>query len=60
MPCLLERDAAELTVVSHVARADPAADSLDGPLLLIFQGPHGYVSASWYDTDTIQACYAVT
>jgi transcriptional regulator len=51
MPCLLE--ASGLTVVGHVARADPVAEQLGGPLLLIFSGPHGYVSASWYDSETI-------
>ena len=29
------------------------AAGLGGPVLLIFHGPHGYVSASWYDDDTI-------
>src|SRR4051794_21875397 len=40
-------------VQSHVARADPAASELARPLLMIFHGPHGYVSASWYANDTI-------
>jgi transcriptional regulator len=62
MPCLLDEDAAgdELVVLGHVARADPAAASLDGPLLLIFHGPHGYVSASWYGEDTIPTWNHVT
>ncbi|GAA4982152.1 FMN-binding negative transcriptional regulator [Actinopolymorpha pittospori] len=60
MPCLLDEDAAGLTILSHVARADPVAQSLDGPLLLIFQGPHGYVSASWYAADTIPTWNHVT
>jgi transcriptional regulator len=53
MPCLLEEEASGLSIVSHVARADPVAERLDGPLLAIFHGPHGYVSASWYAGDTI-------
>lgn len=60
MPCLLDEDATGLTILSHVARADPAAESLDGPLLLIFQGPHGYVSASWYGAETIPTWNHVT
>ena len=53
MPCVVDDAAEGLAVLGHVARADPVADVLDGPLLLIFQGPHGYVSASWYADDTI-------
>jgi transcriptional regulator len=53
MPCLLDEEAAELVVLGHVARADPVAERLAGPLLAIFHGPHGYISASWYATDTI-------
>ena len=52
MPCLLDEDADELTLLGHVARADPFADVLDESLLAIFAGPHGYVSASWYDRES--------
>jgi transcriptional regulator len=60
MPALLDDDAAGLTMLSHVARADPVAESLDGPVLMIFQGPHGYVSASWYESETIPTWNHVT
>jgi len=60
MPCLVEDDPAALTITGHVARADPAAAGLTRPLLLIFQGPHGYVSASWYDAETIPTWNHVT
>jgi transcriptional regulator len=62
MPCLLDADAGEdeLGILGHVACADPASASLDGPLLLIFHGPHGYVSASWYGDDTIPTWNHVT
>jgi transcriptional regulator len=53
MPALVEEDADGLSILSHVARADPACEGLGGPLLMIFHGPHGYVSASWYESDTI-------
>lgn len=53
MPCLVDEDAAGLVILGHVARADPASEALDGPVLLVFQGPHGYVSASWYASETI-------
>jgi transcriptional regulator len=60
MPCLLDAAAGDDLVVGHVARADPVAEALDGPLLLIFHGPHGYVSASWYASDTIPTWNHVT
>jgi transcriptional regulator len=58
MPCLLEGDG--LTILGHVACADPVAEQLEGPLLAIFQGPHGYVSASWYEDETIPTWNHVT
>lgn len=60
MPCLVDEDAAGLAILGHVARADPAAKSLVGPLLAIFHGPHGYVSASWYASETIPTWNYVT
>ncbi len=53
MPCLLDPEADGLGIVGHVARADPFSGALGGPLLAIFHGPHGYVSASWYEDETI-------
>jgi transcriptional regulator len=53
MPCLLDETADGLTLLGHVARADPVAAGLDGTLLAIFGGPHGYISASWYASETI-------
>ena len=52
MPCLVDETAPGLTVVGHVAREDPVCERLDGPVLMIFHGPHGYVSASWYESET--------
>jgi transcriptional regulator len=60
MPCLVDEEAADLAILGHVARADPVAETLDGPLLAIFQGPAGYVSASWYASDTIPTWNHVT
>jgi len=60
MPCLLDEREEALTIVGHVACEDPASRELDGPVLLIFHGPHGYVSASWYGTDTIPTWNHVT
>jgi transcriptional regulator len=61
MPCLVEEHPEnKLAVLSHVARADPFASALDGPLLLVFGGVHGYISASWYASDTIPTWNHVT
>ena len=38
-------------LLAHLARANPHAKALDNAdVLAIFQGPHGYVSPSWYAT----------
>ena len=52
MPCLVDEEADGLAVLGHVARADPVADALGQPMLAVFHGPHGYVSASWYASAT--------
>ena len=59
MPCLLdpERDPggddAELVLLGHSARADPQARDISAghELLLVFQGPQGYISAAWYESE---------
>ena len=60
MPCLVDEDADGLALLGHVARPDPVSEALAGPLLLIFQGPHGYVSPSWYEDETIPTWNHVT
>jgi transcriptional regulator len=60
MPCLVDEDADGLAILGHVAHADPLAQDLGGPLLFLFTGPHGYVSASWYASDTIPTWNHVT
>lgn len=52
MPCLVDEEAEGLAVLGHVARADPVAGAIGGRILLVFHGPHGYVSASWYESET--------
>jgi len=41
------------TLVAHMARANPQWQhfSADAEVLTIFQGPHAYISPSWYATD---------
>ena len=51
IPFLPERGAdGRLRLLGHVARANPQWQSLEGAdhVLAIFNGPHAYVSPSWY------------
>ena len=56
VPCLLDPvhdpgGAAErLVVIGHAARADPVGAALVAgqPVLVVFQGPNGYLSPAWY------------
>jgi transcriptional regulator len=43
-------DEDQVVVAGHFARADPQCADIEAgtPALLIFEGPHGFVSASWY------------
>lgn len=60
--CLLEDEDTDgvaledFTVVGHVARGDPQAADIEAgvPLLAVFDGPHGYISASWYAPEVTQ------
>jgi transcriptional regulator len=48
-PVLLDPDREDLTVVGHVGKPDDQVLHLgEQELLLIFQGPNGYISPSWY------------
>ncbi|KQR92993.1 MAG: FMN-binding negative transcriptional regulator [Microbacterium ginsengisoli] len=47
---LLDPERDDLTIVGHVGKPDDAIHGLgDSELLVIFQGPHGYISPGWYD-----------
>ncbi|MFC0678398.1 FMN-binding negative transcriptional regulator [Lysobacter korlensis] len=53
-PVLLEPGEEGITIVSHVGRPDEVAHELGRhELLLIVQGPHGYISPGWYDEGDI-------
>lgn len=48
-PALLDESAEGITVLSHFGRPDDELHELGRhPLLVIIQGPHDYVSPSWY------------
>ena len=49
---LEEADDDEIVLVSHVGRPDEQLHELgDHELLVIIQGPHGYISPAWYPAD---------
>lgn len=39
------------TLFGHIARPNPHARAFGSPALAIFQGPHGYISPSWYSVE---------
>ncbi|WP_181574132.1 FMN-binding negative transcriptional regulator [Microbacterium sp. SMR1] len=46
---LLDDERDDLTIVGHVGRPDDAIHGLgSGEMLVVVQGPHGYVSPQWY------------
>lgn len=53
-PVLLEEDEEGISIVSHVGRPDEQLHELgQHEVLVIIQGPHDYISSSWYAPDDI-------
>ncbi|MBT2485850.1 MULTISPECIES: FMN-binding negative transcriptional regulator [unclassified Microbacterium] len=52
---LLDENRDDLTIVGHVGRPDDLIHGLgERELLVVFQGPHGYISPGWYgDTPAV-------
>lgn len=52
VPVLVRSSATGLVLAGHVARANPHWRLMDGrtPTLVMFHGPHSYVSPTWYET----------
>jgi transcriptional regulator len=48
LPTVLKDDGAFGTIECHVARANPHWQALGGEVLMIFQGPEGYITPNWY------------
>jgi len=50
IPMFFETDDCERTLVGHLARRNPHAESLGAGqrALAVFSGPHAYISAAWY------------
>lgn len=51
LPLLLDSDSGRYgRLLGHVARANPQWRDVREEALVIFPGPHAYISASWYET----------
>jgi transcriptional regulator len=52
LPFLLkEKNGAQGELVSHMAKGNPQWKAMDGrEVMVVFQGPHAYISPSWYET----------
>lgn len=55
LPFLVEGEDGGEKLVAHMARANPHWQSFaDGkPQLVVFPGPHSYISPSWYSSDKV-------
>ena len=50
LPCLVEERGEKLVLVMHMARANPQWQAFfDDHALVVFSGPHAYVSPRWYE-----------
>ena len=48
-PVLLDEGGEEISILSHVGRPDDQLHELgEHEMMVIVQGPHGYISSSWY------------
>jgi transcriptional regulator len=48
LPTMLKDDGPFGTIECHVARANPHWKALGDEVLMIFQGPEGYITPNWY------------
>ena len=56
IPLMLKRDEGSFgTLYGHVARANPHVKLFGSEALVIFAGPHAYVSPTWY-SDRARTC----
>jgi transcriptional regulator len=50
LPCIVEQRGTALALVMHMARANPQWQAFfDDEVLVVFAGPHAYVSPRWYE-----------
>ena len=53
LPFLLETEGEKLVLWGHFARANPHWRELEGEVLVVFPGPHAYISPAWYESQNV-------
>ncbi len=54
LPLLLDRQAGRSgTLIGHMARANPHWQAAECNALVVFSGPHAYISPSWYESENV-------
>ena len=54
LPLLVDRSTGPRgTLVGHVARANPHWQMTDRNVMVVFSGPHAYISPSWYEAENV-------
>lgn len=56
LPLELHQQGEDYFITGHLAYANPQVETLKNPnenVLLIYQGPHAYISSSWYKTENV-------
>ncbi|HXZ50437.1 MAG TPA: FMN-binding negative transcriptional regulator [Burkholderiales bacterium] len=50
LPCIVEERGERLALLMHMARTNPQWESFfDDEVLVVFSGPHAYISPRWYE-----------
>jgi transcriptional regulator len=54
LPLLLDTPGSDVRLLGHLARANPQWKELEGQnVMVVFPGPHTYVSPSWYESENV-------
>lgn len=55
LPLILQKKGNDYYISGHIAKGNPQWKTLNGNsnVLIIYQGPHAYVSSSWYEKENV-------
>lgn len=55
LPLILQKKGDDYYISGHIAKGNPQWKTLNGNsnVLIIYQGPHAYVSSSWYEKENV-------
>lgn len=51
LPFLVEETGDGIWLLAHMAKANPHWQGIQGEVLIVFQGPHAYISPVWYESE---------